>query len=40
MVESERHKQMKGRNYTIAGILFALVILFFVVSIVKMQGAG
>ena len=33
----EEHKKRAGRNYTLAGILFAMVILFFVVTLVKLN---
>lgn len=35
---TSRHKQMRARNLALGGVLLALVILFFVISIVKMQG--
>lgn len=31
----EEHKKRAGRNYALAGILLALVALFFVVTLVK-----
>ena len=34
----ERHRRRRGRNYALAGVLVALVVLFFVVTIVKMSG--
>jgi len=37
---SEHHRRKRGRNYALAGVLLFLVALFFVVSIVKMQGGG
>ncbi len=40
MPMSERHRQRRGRNIAIAGVLFALVVIFFIASIVKMQGGG
>ncbi len=36
---SEEHRRKRGRNFALAGFLFFLVVLFFVVSIVKMGGA-
>ncbi|MEQ9638486.1 MAG: hypothetical protein RIM84_00550 [Alphaproteobacteria bacterium] len=36
---SDRHRQKRGRNFALAGVLVLLVVLFFVVSIVKMGGA-
>ncbi len=35
---SDEHRRKRGRNYALAGVLLFLVALFFVVSIVKMQG--
>jgi hypothetical protein len=37
---SEEHRRKRGRNYALAGVLLFLVVLFFVVSIVKMKGGG
>jgi len=37
---SEEHRRKRGRNFALAGILLFLVVLFFVVSIVKMKGGG
>ncbi len=37
---SERHRERRGRNWAVAGILFALVVIFFIASIVKMQQEG
>ena len=34
----EEHKKKRARNYALAGVLFALVIIFFVVTIVKLKG--
>jgi predicted nucleic acid-binding Zn ribbon protein len=34
----EEHRRKRGRNYALAAVLFFLVILFFVVSVVKMGG--
>ena len=36
MAKSERHRKMRERNYALVGVLFALVILFFVVTLVKL----
>ena len=33
----EEHKKRAGRNYALGGILLALVVLFFVVTLVKMS---
>ena len=35
---SDEHRRKRGRNYALAGVLLFLVVLFFVVSIVKMKG--
>ncbi len=35
---TEEHRKKRGRNYALAGVLLFLVVLFFVVSIVKMKG--
>ncbi|MBL27320.1 MAG: hypothetical protein CMM50_07205 [Rhodospirillaceae bacterium] len=35
---SEEHKRRRGRNYALAGVLLALVVLFFVVTMVKIGG--
>ena len=35
---SDEHRRRRGRNYALAGVLLFLVVLFFVVSIVKMKG--
>jgi predicted nucleic acid-binding Zn ribbon protein len=37
---TEEHKRRRGRNFTLAGFLALLVVLFFVVTIVKMGGAS
>lgn len=36
----EEHKKRRVRNWTIAGLLFVLVILFYLASISKMAGGG
>jgi hypothetical protein len=36
MAKSERHRKMRGRNYALICALFALVALFFVVTLVKL----
>jgi len=33
----EEHKKRAGRNYALAGILLALVVLFFVATLAKMS---
>jgi len=35
---SDMHKQRKGRNIAMGLALFALAVIFFAVSIVKLQG--
>ena len=35
---TEEHRRRRGRNYALAGVLLALVALFFVITIVKFQG--
>jgi hypothetical protein len=39
MPMSERHRERRGRNIAVAGVLFVLIAIFFVASIVKMGGA-
>ena len=34
----DEHRRKRGRNYALAAVLLFLVVLFFVVSIVKMKG--
>jgi hypothetical protein len=36
----EEHKRRRGRNLALAGALLALVLLFFVATLVKMSGAS
>lgn len=40
MPVTEQHRRMRGRNLALGGFLLALVLLFFLVTIVKIQGAG
>jgi hypothetical protein len=40
MPQSDMHRQRRGRNYALGAFLLALVIIFFVVTIVKMKGGG
>ncbi len=35
---SERHHRRRGRNFALAGVLAALVVLFFGITLVKLQG--
>ncbi len=37
---SGRHKRRLGRNLALAGALLALVVLFFLVTLVKLSGAS
>ncbi len=37
---TERHKRRRGRNLALAGALLALVVLFFLVTLVKLSGAS
>ena len=37
---SDMHRRMRARNLALGGFLLALVVLFFIVTIVKMQGGG
>ena len=34
---SDRHREKRGRNYALAAALIGLVVLFFIVSLVKMS---
>jgi len=36
---SDEHKKRRGRNYALAAVLVALVVLFFFITIAKMKGA-
>lgn len=40
MTKDEELKKHKTRNLVVGGILFALVILFYLITVVKMTGAG
>ncbi|SLN33259.1 hypothetical protein [Oceanibacterium hippocampi] len=37
---SDEHRKKRGRNFALAGVLVALVVLFYLITIVKMQGAA
>ncbi len=37
---SERHKQMRSRNFALLAVLMGLALLFAVVSFIKMSGLG
>ena len=34
------HKRRRARNYALGGVLLALVILFYLITIAKMTGGG
>lgn len=40
MPYSEIHKRKKIKNYTLMGVLLALVVLFFVLGVIKFQSIG
>jgi hypothetical protein len=35
---TEEHRRRRGRNLALAGVLLALVVLFFILTLVKMGG--
>ena len=35
---SEQHRRKRGRNFALAAVLAFLVVLFFIVTIVKLKG--
>ena len=37
---TDQHRRMRGCNLALGGFLLALVLLFFLVTVVKMQGGG
>ncbi|WP_448203333.1 hypothetical protein [Azospirillum sp. sgz302134] len=37
-VETERRRRLRGRNYAVLAALLALVVLFYVVTLVRMSG--
>ena len=37
---TDQHRRMRARNLALGGVLLALVVLFFIVTIVKMRGIG
>jgi hypothetical protein len=39
-VASEMHRRRRGRNIALSVVLGALVVLFYVITIVKMSGGG
>ncbi len=40
MADDEERKKMRNRNLVVGCILFALVILFYLITVVKMTGAA
>ena len=34
---TEEHKRRRGRNFALAGVLLALAVLFFMITIAKLQ---
>jgi hypothetical protein len=38
MDERERQRRLRGKNLAIAGVLFAMVALFYLITIVRMGG--
>lgn len=38
MPVTEEHRRRRGRNLALAGVLLALVVLFFILTLVKMGG--
>ncbi len=40
MAVTELHRRRLGKNLTLAGLLFALVVLFFAITMVKFGGAA
>ncbi|WP_330891924.1 hypothetical protein [Ferrovibrio sp.] len=36
----DHHKRRRARNYALGGVLLALVILFYLITIAKMTGGG
>jgi len=38
--DSDRHRRQRTKNLVVAGFLLALVVIFFVLSIVRMGGQG
>lgn len=36
---TEHHRRQKGKNLALAGVLLAMVVLFFAITIVRMGGA-
>ncbi len=40
MTQDEEKKRLRTRNFVVGGILAALVILFYLITVVKMTGAS
>jgi hypothetical protein len=40
MPPSELHQRKRAKNLTVAGILLALIVLFFIITIIKLGGAS
>jgi hypothetical protein len=40
MPVGERHRQQRTKNLALAGVLFGLVVMFFLITLVKMKGGG
>ena len=40
MAHDEEHKRRRVRNLAVGGILIALVVLFYLITIVKMSGSS
>lgn len=40
MPMNDEHKRRRARNIALAAVLFALVVLFYSITIVRMGGAG
>ncbi|MCW2236483.1 hypothetical protein [Azospirillum canadense] len=37
--ELERRRRLRGRNYAVLAALIALVVLFYIITVVRMSGA-
>lgn len=40
MPENDEKKKLKNRNLVVGGILFALVVLFYLITLVKLTGGN
>jgi predicted anti-sigma-YlaC factor YlaD len=36
---SKRHRQQRGKNYALLAVLLAIIVLFYVLTLVRMGGA-